>query len=109
MKSIETDPFDKIYSQFLIQTTGLPMTDTVEQFLSSLRTIVEKRVRDQLTRHLQIDPNADPRKIVEIQMNQEREKLQKLIEDNTDNPQLTDAYQVILDEWLPYLERQLKG
>ena len=83
------------------------MSNDVDKFLASLRARIESRVREQLVRHSRVDPTSDRKQIVELQMKQEREKLERLIEEHEENPAMSDAYQAILD-WLPELERDIK-
>ena len=83
------------------------MSNDGDKFLASLRARIENRVREQLARHLRVDPTSNRKQVVELQMKQEREKLERLIEQHEENPTKCDAYQTILD-WLPELERDIK-
>ena len=54
------------------------MSDDFDDFLDKLRTAIEGRVRKQISRHLRVSPSIDPRKAVDIQIEQEREKLHRM-------------------------------
>jgi len=73
--------------------------------LAELRAEVEARVREQIERHLRVDPGADIRRIVEMQMRQEEERLERLI-DEADEAQ-SEALLALM-AWLPQFEQQLK-
>jgi hypothetical protein len=77
------------------------------QPLAEIRGTIEARVREQIERHLRIDPNGNIGRIVEMQMQQEREKLERLIEESDDNDAQAEVL-VALMGWLPQLERELK-
>ena len=79
-----------------------------DDFLAQIRAGVEQRVREQIARHQNVSPNEDPRKAVRIQMQQEREKLERLIDDEETTPAQAEVYRALI-EWLPRLERQLTG
>jgi hypothetical protein len=80
-----------------------------EQFLATVRRNIEARVREQIERHQRVDPNCNIRRVVEIQMQQEREKLERLIENNEEeSPAQTEALFALL-AWLPQLENELKN
>ena len=82
---------------------------TPDNFLAQIRGIIEGRVREQLNRHLSIDPSIDRRQIIDIQMRQEREYIERLIEENEEEqPAQAEALRGLLN-WLPQLERTLKG
>ena len=73
--------------------------------LAELRAEVEAGVREQIERHLRVDPGADIRRIVEMQMRQEEERLERLI-DEADEAQ-SEALLALM-AWLPQFEQQLK-
>ena len=84
------------------------MSSEAGNVIASLREAIEKRVRKQVLRHSKIDPTGDRKKIIDIQMKQEREKLERLIERNEDNPAKVEAFEVLI-EWLPELAQQIKN
>jgi hypothetical protein len=84
------------------------MSNKADNVIAALREAIEERVREQLFRHSKIDPTGDPKKIIDIQMKQEREKLERLIESNEDNPAMVDALEALI-EWLPELSQQIKN
>ena len=77
-------------------------------FLIEYRAVIERRVREQVERHQGVNPNTDPRRVVEIQMKQERERLERLIAADETTPDQVDVFRQLL-EWLPQLERQMTG
>jgi hypothetical protein len=79
-----------------------------DDLLAQIRALVEQRAREQIARHQNVSPNVDPRKVVRIQMQQERERLERLIDDEETTPAQAEAYRALI-EWLPHLERQLIG
>jgi hypothetical protein len=84
-------------------------TQMSDDFILEVRAGIEARVRDQLKRHLSINPNGDPRRVVDIQMDQEREKLERLAQryEEEGNENAADACRSII-EWLSDLAQQLK-
>jgi len=76
-------------------------------FLAELRAGVEARVREQVERHLRVDPRANIARIVEMQMRQEEERLERLIDEADDNPERAEALVALLG-LLPQLEQQFK-
>jgi hypothetical protein len=84
------------------------MATAVTNFLLQYQDTVERRIREQIERHQRVNPNADPRRAVAMQMKQEREQLERLIEaDDTTANQAEALFQLIA--WLPQLERKLTG
>ena len=81
-----------------------------DDILAELRADIEQRVRNQFERHLRINPNADPSHIVEIQIEQEREKLERMYQKfQTDEPEkFAEFTRVLIDDWLPMLSKELK-
>ena len=75
--------------------------------LAELRAEVEARVREQIERHLRVDPGANIRRIVEMQMRQEEERLERFIDEADDNPERAEALIALLG-LLPQLAEQLK-
>ena len=71
---------------------------------------IEQRVKDQIARHRGVGSTIGRGQIIEIQMKQERERLINLAEryDDEDKGELAEACWKLVDEWLPYLERELK-
>jgi hypothetical protein len=82
----------------------------VDNFLAQLRAAIEKRVREQLARGLQVDPNADLRKIIDIEIGQERERLesQALEYEDAGGDRRAELVRMLIDDWLPELAQQLK-
>lgn len=78
---------------------------------ASIKENIKKRVYEQLQRH-RVDPNMDPRKIVDIQIKQERERLERMIEQqkNSEDPgvELIDALEALI-KLLPSLAEEIKG
>lgn len=84
------------------------MTDMGNEFLVQYRASIEQRIREQIERHQRINPNLDPRRVVEIQMKQEQERLEKLIDDENTSPPMVELLEQLID-WLPQLEHKFKG
>ena len=76
-------------------------------YLNELRTGIETRVREQIDRHLRVDPRANIVRIVDMQMRQEEERLERLIDEADENPERAEALVALLG-LLPQLEQQLK-
>ena len=86
------------------------MPDEGEEFLQQLRSPVEKRVREQLRRHARIDPDVNYGNVVNIQIGQEAERLERMYEKYDDDGQdgLAEAIRALIDDWLPELANILK-
>ena len=88
------------------------MTDERDQALAALleafRSLIRENLREQIQRHARIDPNFDPRKIVGIQIDQEKEKLQRLADKNDleGEHKQRDIFEALI-EWLPELISEL--
>jgi len=72
-----------------------------------MQRAVETRVGEQIARHLRVDPRANIGRVVEMQMEQERENLEKLIDDADQDPAKAEVLLALM-AWLPQLEQQLK-
>ena len=81
-----------------------------DDVLAQLKAVIEKRVREQLVRHHQIDPTIDRQKIVDIQIRQEHERLVRLGEKSEENDQdeLAEVARILAEEWLPSFAQELK-
>ena len=86
------------------------MPDETDDFFAKLRSAVEKRVRKQLRRHARIDPNVNYNNILNIQIGQEAERLERMYEKYDDEGQdkAAEAVRFLIDEWLPDLASTLK-
>ena len=92
------------------------MPSYLDSFITAeMRALVEKRVMEQLDRHRSIDPNIEPKKIVELTIRMMKEsqqkKLDKLLE--SDESGSSDEERIIslrnlINEVLPELERRIK-
>ena len=76
-----------------------------------MRMAVETRVRRQLRRHARIDLHVDHDKVVNIQIEQEKERLERMYEeyDEGGRDKLADFVRVLIDDELPELANKLKG
>jgi hypothetical protein len=75
-----------------------------EDIIQTFRSQIEGRVREQLRRHHNVDPNIDPKRIIDIQIAQEKERLEKMYDRlDTKSHDLIDS----LIEWLPDLANEL--
>ena len=86
------------------------MPDGIEDFFAKRRSIVEKRIREQLARRARIDPHVDCEKVVNIQIDQEKERLERRYDefDEGGPDRLADAARVLIDDWLPDLATKRK-
>jgi regulator of protease activity HflC (stomatin/prohibitin superfamily) len=73
--------------------------------LAELRAEVEARVREQIERHLRVNPHANIARAIDIQMQEERDRLERLV-DEADGEQAEAL--LALMAWLPQFERELK-
>ena len=65
---------------------------------------------DSLNGPLAIAPTADPRRIIEIQIDQERERLARMAEKlKQGKMQSADLVDQLVEDWLPFLAKQLSG
>ena len=78
-----------------------------DELLAQARENIEARVREQIERHLRISPTSNIERIVEIQMKDERERLERLIDAADEDPAQAEVLMSLLG-WLPQLEHQLK-
>ena len=84
------------------------MATDLQSLLAEIRSGIEQRVNEQIERHRRADPNGDSRQVVDIQIKQEREKLERLLE-NEESPAMAGLLQTLMDDYLPWLAKQLKG
>ena len=83
------------------------MAPRPQELLAEARARIEGRVREQIDRHLRVSPTSPIERIVEIQMKDEREKLERLIDAADEDPAQAEVLMSLLG-WLPQLEQQLK-
>jgi hypothetical protein len=74
-------------------------------YLAELRAGIEARVREQIERHLRVDARANIARIIDMQMRQEEERLERLIDEA--EGEKAEALLAVM-AWLPQFERQLK-
>jgi transposase len=79
----------------------------MNQLLVEMRGAIDARVREQIERHLRINPTGSIGRIVEMQMEQERERLERLIDESDQSAAQAEALVALLG-WLPQLELELK-
>lgn len=79
---------------------------TIEQYRAS----IEQRVREQIERHYRVDATIDSRRVVEIQIRQERERLELMADqlDEKGNYGGAEIVRELAGEWLSELEHKLK-
>ena len=73
--------------------------------LAELRAEVEARVREQIERHLRVNPHANLARAIDIQLQEERDRLERLV-DEADGEQAEAL--LALMAWLPQFERELR-
>ena len=83
------------------------MPPRAEELLAETQAAIEARIREQIERHLRIDPSGSIGRIVEIQLRQERERLERLIEEPDQSAAQAEVLVALLG-WLPQLELRLK-
>ena len=85
--------------------------DDIDNARAEWKAEIKGRIREQLNRHFRINPNADRKQVIEIQMRQERERLEqkaaKFEDQGKDN--LAEFCRFLADEWLPKLSKELCG
>ena len=84
------------------------MSTNGDDLIIQYRVMVERRVREQIARHQNVNPVADPRRAVEIQMQQEHEHLEWLIQKDDTTPDQAEMFRLLI-AWLPELGRKIKG
>lgn len=75
--------------------------------LAQIRGAIEQRINEQLERQRRVSPNIDPRTVVDMQIQQEKERLEKALE-TEESPAMAKALKALLD-WLPQFAKKLKG
>ena len=80
-----------------------------DDFMAELRSDIEQRVREQLARHQRVDPTVELSQVVDIQIDQEREKLERKIEKLEDEgkDEVAEGLNLVID-WLSELAQDLK-
>jgi hypothetical protein len=73
--------------------------------LAELQRAIEARVHEQIERHLRVNPHANLARAIDIQMQEERDRLERLV-DEADGEQAEAL--LALMAWLPQFEQQLK-
>lgn len=86
------------------------MPDNADDVILTLKSQIEQRLQDQIARHHKINPNIDPRQVVDIQIAQENEKLERMFDKFADEGEnnLANFVRSLIDEWLPELAHDLK-
>ena len=73
---------------------------------------LEGRIRDQIKRSQSVDSNTDPRKVIELQIKFEKDRLQQRLtklEEAEDADEVGEmSLRYLINEFLPQLERKLK-
>jgi hypothetical protein len=81
-----------------------------DDWLADLKEVLKQGVLEQMERHRRVDPEADERKVIDIQMRHVREKLElhakKLEREGKDAA--AETVRDLAEDWLPYLARELK-
>jgi hypothetical protein len=85
------------------------MANGDDSVVAAYRAAVERRVREQIDRHLAVNPNTDRAQMVDLQMRHEREGLERLAREHEDQGKYTEAdFFRALIEWLPQLAQTLR-
>jgi hypothetical protein len=83
------------------------MPDDDANVLAVYRKAIEGRLSEQVARHRRASSNIDPKRVVDIQIGQERERLEKAMREAESQIQI-DVYRALL-EWLSELAPKLKS
>lgn len=82
------------------------MPNSDANVLAVYRQTIEDRLTEQMTRHARVNSGTDPKRVVDIQIGQERERLEKAMQEAESQIQI-DVYRALL-EWLSELAQQLR-
>lgn len=86
------------------------MSDDFAEFIAEYRNNIERHLTEQIARHLNVDQTVDPKRVVEIQIWQEQEKLEQALEKWDEvTPAQVKMFRLLIDQWLPELGQKLKG
>ncbi len=77
-----------------------------DEFVAEFRKTIRAGIIEQMERHFGIDPDADRNRVIDIQIQQAKERIQKLLEDE-ERPDYAGLYQGLID-WLPTLAKEFK-
>lgn len=83
------------------------MPDDDANVLAVYRQAIEGRLAEQMARHIRVSSDTDPKRVVDIQIGQERERLERAIREAESQIQI-DVYRALL-EWLSELAQKLKS
>jgi hypothetical protein len=83
------------------------MPDDDANVLAVYRKAIEGRLAEQMARHTRVSSGTDPKRVVDIQIAQERERLEKAMREAESQIQI-DVYRALL-EWLSELAQKLKS
>ena len=83
------------------------MPDDDANVLAVYRKAIEGRLAEQIARHSGVSSSVDPKRVVDIQIGQERERLENAMREADSQIQI-DVYRALL-EWLSELAQKLKS
>ena len=85
------------------------MSNDDDELLDAMQQAIENRVRGQLARHQRVSATTSWRQVVDIQISQEQEKLEKLA-DKWDEEERdgADSLRELAADWLPYIAARLR-
>lgn len=78
----------------------------MDNFLADYRKTIEDRVREQLERSFRVTPTPNIDRIVDLQIQQEKERLENLLGTQEDKIMVQSLRSLI--NWLPQLGRNMK-
>lgn len=81
--------------------------DEDTNILAIYRKTIEDRLAEQMARHVRVSPKIDPKHVVDLQIKQERERLERAIQ-RADSQIQIDVYRALL-EWLSELAQKLRS
>ncbi len=76
-----------------------------EEFFATYRTLIQQKLRDEITRRKSISPHLDTENIVALEIDREKEQLEKLMEKTRDASIAMHLREVV--DWLPQLSKKL--
>jgi len=84
------------------------MQNETDPLLVQLRSGIENRINKQIERHRRVKSDPDTRTLIDLQISQEKEKLEIILE-NEENPNIAAVIKCLINDWLPQLAKQLKS
>ncbi len=86
------------------------MPDNEDDLILVLRSQIEQRSHEQLKRRHKVNPYSDRRRAIELQINQQRERLERIAGEfnGQDKHRIAEFVRTLIDGYLPELAHDLK-